>query len=103
MKYKQLSDSQVIDLIEQEADIILPLTNGEPYKLLDILEANVDSLKNVKIHQLLALQKRAYMEGAYPGKLKHVSYFLSGATRKMFYQGLVDLVPNHFLQNQQFD
>ncbi|MER2070940.1 MAG: acetyl-CoA hydrolase/transferase C-terminal domain-containing protein, partial [Psychrobacillus sp.] len=53
-------------------------------------------LTNVKVHQLLALKHRPYMEGAYPGKLKHVSYFLSGATRKAFHQGLVDLVPNHF-------
>ncbi|TQR12903.1 acetyl-CoA hydrolase/transferase family protein [Psychrobacillus soli] len=96
MKTKQLTDRQVIDLIEKDADIIFPLTNGEPHKLLDILEANANELTNVKIHQLLSLKSRPYMEGAFPGKLKHVSYFLSGATRKMFHQGMVDLVPNHF-------
>ena len=96
MKNKQLTNNQIIDLIPKDADIILPLSNGEPHKLLDILEEYADGLSNVKIHQLLALQSRKYMEGAYPGKLMHVSYFLSGATRKMFHQGLVDLVPNHF-------
>ncbi|KQL35003.1 MULTISPECIES: acetyl-CoA hydrolase/transferase C-terminal domain-containing protein [Bacillaceae] len=96
MRDKQLSERQIIELIEKDADIILPLTNGEPHKLLDILEENTDALTNVKIHQLLALKHRKYMEGAFPGKLSHVSYFLSGATRNMFHQGLVDLVPNNF-------
>ncbi|MFB5087444.1 acetyl-CoA hydrolase/transferase C-terminal domain-containing protein [Psychrobacillus sp. PGGUH221] len=96
MRDKQLSERQIIELIEKDADIILPLTNGEPHKLLDILEENGDALTNVKIHQLLALKHRKYMEGAFPGKLSHLSYFLSGATRNMFHQGLVDLVPNNF-------
>lgn len=96
MRDKQLSERQIIELIEKDADIILPLTNGEPHKLLDILEENTDALTNVKIHQLLALKHRKYMEAAFPGKLSHVSYFLSGATRNMFHQGLVDLVPNNF-------
>lgn len=96
MKSKLLTNRQVIDLVEENADIIFPLTNGEPNRLLDILEENADKLTNVKIHQLLALQPRNYIDGAFPGKLKHVSYFLSGATRKMFHQGNVDLVPNHF-------
>ena len=93
---KLLTDQQIISLIKKDADIILPLANGEPHKLLDILEGNADALTNVKIHQLLALNPRKYMEGAFPGKLRHTSYFLSGATRKMFHQGMVDLVPNHF-------
>ncbi|PZX03889.1 acyl-CoA hydrolase [Psychrobacillus insolitus] len=93
---KLLTDQQIINLIEKDADVILPLANGEPHKLLDILERNADALTNVKIHQLLALNPRKYIEGAFPGKLKHISYFLSGATRKMFQKGMVDLVPNHF-------
>ena len=96
MKNKQLTDKQLIDFIPKDADIILPLANGEPHKLLDILEEHADELTNVKIHQLLALQPRNYIEGAFPGKLKHISYFLGGATRKMFHQGMLDLVPNHF-------
>ena len=93
---KKLTDRQIIEMIPQDADIILPLTNGEPNKLLDLLEENAEKLTNVKIHQLLPLQQRKYMEGAYPGKLQHVSYFLSGVNRKSFHQGLVDLVPNNF-------
>ncbi len=93
---KKLTDRQIIEMIPQDADIILPLTNGEPNKLLDLLEENAEKLTNVKIHQLLPLQQRKYMEGAYPGKLQHVSYFLSGVNRKSFHQGLLDLVPNNF-------
>ncbi len=96
MNTKRLSSDQVIKLIPKDADIILPLTNGEPNKLLDILEENAEQLTNVKIHQMLPLKKRKYMEGAYPGKLKHVSYFLSGVNRKAFQENMVDLVPNNF-------
>lgn len=75
MNNKQLTVQQVIDLIPTNADIILPLTNGEPHKLLDILEDHAHQLNNVRVHQLLALQSREYMNGSFPGQLHHVSYF----------------------------
>lgn len=93
---KLLSDEKFIELIEKEADIILPLTNGEPIHLLDVLEENYKRLKNVRIHQLLTLKERAYIRGEMKGHLSHVSYFLSDATRKAFYEGTIELTPNVF-------
>ncbi|AOV06231.1 propionyl-CoA--succinate CoA transferase [Sporosarcina ureilytica] len=93
---KMLSNDDFIALVEQDADIILPIANGEPIRLLNILEENYTRLQNVKIHQLLALRERAYIEGKMPGHLSHTSYFLSGATRKAFANGTVELVPNVF-------
>lgn len=92
---KKLSAQEVVGLIERGADIIIPIANGEPIHLLDLLEEHADQLQGVKIHQMLALHNRPYIEGAYEG-LKHVSYFLSGATRKVYQQAKMELVPNNF-------
>lgn len=93
---KLLDVKKFIGLIEKEADIIIPIANGEPIKLLDILEEHASELNNVKIHQMLALHPRKYILGEMPGQLTHVSYFLSGATRKTYQQAKIDLVPNNF-------
>ncbi len=93
---KELTSEQIINLIPSQADIVFPLTNGEPNRLLDIMEAHQDKLSEVKIHQLLPLKKRAYMANETAAHLKHVSYFLSGANRAEFHQGMTDLMPNNF-------
>lgn len=92
---KKLNPEEVIGLIGKGADIIIPIANGEPVKLLDILEENADQLQDVKIHQMLALRERRYIKGEL-AQLKHVSYFLSGATRKVYQQAKMELVPNNF-------
>lgn len=92
---KKLDPQDVISLIGQGADIIVPIANGEPVRLLDILEEHVDQLRDVKIHQMLALRSRRYIQGEFEN-LKHVSYFLSGATRKVYQEAKMELVPNNF-------
>ncbi|ANU24443.1 acetyl-CoA hydrolase/transferase family protein [Planococcus donghaensis] len=92
---KQLTPQQVITLIDKNADLIIPIANGEPVRLLDILEENAGQLNGVKIHQMLALRSRPYIQGEIE-QLKHVSYFLSGATRKVYQQAKIDLIPNNF-------
>ncbi|WP_371811492.1 acetyl-CoA hydrolase/transferase family protein [Sporosarcina sp. Te-1] len=93
---RMLHDEEFIELIGPHTDLILPLANGEPHQLLHLLEENYLSLRDVKVHQMLALQERAYLHGKMKGHLSHVSYFLSGATRKAFREGLVELIPNVF-------
>ena len=78
------------------ADAILPLANGEPVGLLDVLERAADRLDGVRVHQMHALHERPYIHGAFGDRLRHVSYFLSAATREAFWEGCCDLVPNHF-------
>lgn len=92
---KKLNAEEVISLIDKDADIIIPIANGEPIRLLDILEEHADQLEGVKIHQMLALRSRRYIQGEFE-QLKHVSYFLSGATRKVYQQAKMELVPNNF-------
>ena len=78
------------------ADVILPMANGEPIELVDELEAHHASLTDVRLHQMHALHERPYIHGAHAPHLRHVSYFLSHATREAYRNGTCDLVPNHF-------
>ena len=77
-------------------DVILPLANGEPVGLIDVLERENERLDGVRVHQMHALHERPYIHGAFGDRLRHVSYFLSGATRQAFWDGCCELVPNHF-------
>ncbi|WP_033543859.1 acetyl-CoA hydrolase/transferase family protein [Planococcus sp. CAU13] len=92
---KKLNPEELLGLIDKGADIIIPIANGEPVHLLDLLEENAERLEDVKIHQMLALRERNYIKGEL-AQLKHVSYFLSGATRKVYQQAKMELVPNNF-------
>jgi hypothetical protein len=77
-------------------DVIVPLANGEPVGLMDTLEEHADALEDVRVHQMHALHERPCIHGAFGDRLRHVSYFLSAATRGAFWDGCCDLVPNHF-------
>lgn len=87
---------EILSYIHDGDDIILPIANGEPQILLDILEQNATALNNVRIHQMHTIKERDYIWGKFKGHLDHVSYFLSHATRKAFLEGKCSLVPNHF-------
>jgi acyl-CoA hydrolase len=82
--------------VRRNADIIVPLANGEPPLLLDALEDHHRGLEGVRVHQMHALKERPYIRGECREHLRHVSYFLSDATRNSFWRGRCDLVPNHF-------
>jgi acyl-CoA hydrolase len=86
----------VLDLIAPGSDLIVPLGNGEPPALLDVIEENAGRLEGVRIHQMHAMQDRPYMHGQFGDRLRHVSYFLSPATRAAYWERGCDLVPSHF-------
>ncbi|WP_421120980.1 acetyl-CoA hydrolase/transferase family protein [Aquihabitans daechungensis] len=89
--------SRVLDHIPEGADIVVPLANGEPTAVLDAIEAAIDQLRGVRIHQMHVLHDRPYLHAEVSDdRLRHVSYFLSHVTRPAFWAGTVDLVPNHF-------
>jgi len=85
----------VLEQIPAGADLIVGVGNGEPVTVLDAIEAGADSLSDVRIHQMLPLRARRYVEGEFPG-LRHVSWFLSGHVRAAYHDGACDLVPNNF-------
>src|SRR5262245_52869302 len=85
----------VLEHIPDGADVVVGLGNGEPVCILDAIEANADRFRALRLHQMLPLRKRRYIDGAFPG-LRHVSWFLSPASRDAFHRGACDLVPNNF-------
>src|SRR3954466_6421974 len=86
----------VLQHVRNGADIIMPNANGEPARLVDVLEENTDRFDRVRIHQMHALRERRYINGEFGDRLRYVSYFLAPASRKAFLAGQCDLVPNHF-------
>ncbi len=93
---RRCAPEAVLDAVPEGADVIVPLANGEPTALLDALEAGAEQLSGVRIHQMHALHDRPYLHDAFPGHLRHVSYFLSHVTRGPYEKGQVDLVPCNF-------
>lgn len=86
----------VLDLITDGADLIVPLANGEPVSVIDAIEANAERWTGVRIHQMHVLHDRPYLHGSVRDHLLHVSYFLSHITRPAFHERGCELVPNHF-------
>jgi len=86
----------VLDLIGPRGDVIVPLANGEPRRLLDAIEANVDRLEHVRVHQMHALHDRPYLHGIHRPALGHISYFLSPVTRPAYHEGGLDFRPANF-------
>ncbi len=91
-----VSPEAVLEHVEPGADIVMPNANGEAVKLLDTLEEHAEELRGVRIHQMQALRERRYITGEFGDHLRHVSLFLSPATRKAYLAGTCDLLPNHF-------
>jgi acyl-CoA hydrolase len=90
---KRGEPEDVLPFIEPGAEIIVGAANGEPVRVIDALEQA--SLDDVRLHQMLAMRPRPYIEGQRPN-LRHVSWFLSPANREAFRRGDCDLVPNSF-------
>jgi acyl-CoA hydrolase len=86
----------VLDHLEDGADVIVPLANGEPVSVLDAMEAGAERFRGVRVHQMHALHDRPYIHGTMREHLLHVSYFLSPVTRAAFHAGGCELVPNNF-------
>lgn len=97
-KVKKKQPEDLLSLIQDDDDVIVPIANGEPHVLMDVLEQNYQKFHNVRIHQMHPARERDYILGNKKPSLTHVSYFLSGPSRKAYLQGQCELVPNHFHQ-----
>jgi hypothetical protein len=70
------SPGDVLNFVDEGADVIVPVALGEPHTVIDALEAGADRLRNVHIHQMDPGRERPYIQGRFPGRLEHVDYFL---------------------------
>jgi acyl-CoA hydrolase len=92
---KRCAAEAVLDHIEPGADVIAGLANGEPVTVIDALEAGAESLVDVRVHRMLPLRPRPYIEGQV-ANLRHVSWFLGPHDRPAFHRGDCDLIVNNF-------
>jgi acyl-CoA hydrolase len=92
---KRCPAGEVLSHLASGGDAIVGLGNGEPKTVIDAIEAGADGLEDVRLHQMLPLRDRPYIEGGVAG-LRHVSWFLSPHDKAAFHRGDCDLVPNNF-------
>ncbi|MGX6449553.1 acetyl-CoA hydrolase/transferase family protein, partial [Patulibacter sp. S7RM1-6] len=95
---KEGRPEDVLSLVAPGADLLVGMANGEPVAALDALEAEHERLDGVRVHQMHAMATRPHIEGACGDHLRHVSYFLSGATRPAAWAGTCGIVPADFSQ-----
>ncbi len=93
---KQRQAEDVLAYVPPGADVIMPLSNGEPKSIIDALDANANLLDGVRIHQMHSLYDHPYMHCAYGDRLRHVTYFLSEIGRAAYRDGGCSFVPAHF-------
>ncbi|WP_040493900.1 acetyl-CoA hydrolase/transferase family protein [Ilumatobacter nonamiensis] len=99
-----VSAADVVDHLDPETRIIVPLANGEPTAVLDAIEhavaedmeAGGTRFTGLRVHQMHAVHERRYLRGEFGNRLHHISYFLSHVTRPHFRAGTIGLVPAHF-------
>lgn len=87
--------NSVLSFINPGTNLIVPIANGEPVTLMNIIESEIASLQDLRVHQMHVLHDRPYLHGKFPNMV-HVSYFLSEVTRLPYWEGHIELVPNHF-------
>jgi acyl-CoA hydrolase len=85
----------VLAHIEPGDDLIVGLGNAEPATVIDAIEAAAETLADLRLHQMLPLRERRYIDGEFDG-VRHVSWFLSPQSRRAYANGKCDLVPNNF-------
>ncbi len=76
--------------------IIVPTGVGEPPSLLAALSEQRRDFHDVKVGQILAMRKYAYLDPETVDHVRHVAFFYGGATRAGGQAGWVDFIPNYF-------
>lgn len=95
LEAKRCPPEAVLDHLPPGADGIVGLGNGEPVTVIDAIEAGAEQLRDIRLHQMLPLRDRRYIDGEV-ANVRHVSWFLSPHDRPAFAAGNCDLVPNSF-------
>ncbi|MFZ5642609.1 MAG: acetyl-CoA hydrolase/transferase family protein [Bacillota bacterium] len=95
-RQKLVTAHGVVKLIESGDNVVLPLGCGEPTALVDAMAEREGEVMDVKVHQMLPLRKASYLEQPMSKSFRHISWFVSGASRKGVNEGWADFMPAHF-------
>ena len=93
---KRRSAADAVGLVRDGDAIVVPTGVGEPPVLLAALSERRLELRDVRVSQILAMRKYAYLDPRTTAHVRHVAYFFGGATRSGGQEGWVDFIPNCF-------
>ena len=93
---KRMSASDAMQFVENGDFIVVPTGVGEPPMLLTALSEQRLRFRDVKVGQILAMRKYAYLDPATTEHVRHVAFFFGGATRAGGQAGWIAFIPNCF-------
>ena len=93
---KRVSAADAVRRVRDGDFIIVPTGVGEAPTLLAALSEQRLDFRDVKVAQILAMRKYAYIDPATTEHVRHVAFFYGGATRVGGREGWVDFIPNYF-------
>ena len=93
---KRRSANDALNLLKDGDFIIVPTGVGEPPSLLNALSEHRWRFRDIKVAQILALRKYAYLDPETVEHVRHVALFFGGASRAGGQAGWIDFIPNYF-------
>ena len=93
---KRMTATDAVRLVRNGDTIIVPTGVGEPPTLLTALSEQRRDFSGVKISQILAMRKYAYIDPQTVDHVRHAAFFFGGATRAGGQEGWIDFIPNYF-------
>lgn len=93
---KRVSAADAVRQVHDGDTIIVPTGVGEPPTLLTALSEQRRDFLGVKVAQILAMRKYAYIDPQTASNVRHVALFFGGATRAGGQEGWIDFIPNYF-------
>jgi acyl-CoA hydrolase len=93
---KRMTAADAVRLVRNGDTIIVPTGVGEPPTLLTALSEQRRDFSGVKISQILAMRKYAYIDPQTVDHVRHAALFFGGATRAGGQEGWIDFIPNYF-------
>jgi acyl-CoA hydrolase len=93
---KRCAAADAMRLVRNGDSIIVPTGVAEPPALLTALSEQRLAFRGVKVAQILAMRKYAYIDPATTEHVRHVAFFFGGATRAGGQAGWIDFIPSYF-------
>lgn len=93
---KRMPAAEAVRQVHDGDLIIVPTGVGEPPTLLTALSEQRLDFRDVKVAQILAMRKYAYIDRETSQHVRHVALFFGGATRAGGQEGWIDFIPNYF-------
>ena len=93
---KRVSAPEAVRLLRNGDCIISPTGVGEAPSLLTALSEQRLDFRDVKVAQILAMRKYAYIDAQTVDHVRHVALFYGAASRAGGQAGWIDFIPNYF-------